>query len=495
MKFYWRIVKIVLVSGILAGPGGIHQARGQEAGGAAASGNEAQRIAVLEEKLRAMEQRLQYLESKLNGGSAIRAAAAESPLPIAQPPQSRSAGAAAIPTPAPAPQPPAAVATVSADPQGFAIQSPERDFLLRIRYQMHLDGRFAVNRNERAEPNTFYLRRTQPILTGTLYRRFSFQVLTEFAQGRVRVNDAYVDTTIASGLVVRGGKFKGPVGLERLRSGMALPLHERALPTRLVPNRDLGVQLFGNLAQAKISYAVGVFNGLPDGASGDGENDDLSEFNGRLMFQPFAGPSPRALAGLSFGIGGSYGHAQGNAESSNLPVYESTGGFDFFQYHEAVFADGVHYRLAPQGYWYAGPFGLMAEYTQSVQEVRRGSSQATMNHRAWQWMGSYVLTGDPGSFEGVAPERPFDPSNGGWGAFEFVARIARLQIDREAFPFYADPAESAREATAWAVGLNWYLNRNVKLVLGYEQTAFESAAPGVRLDTEKLFQQRFQLRF
>ena len=51
--------------------------------------------------------------------------------------------------------------------------------------------------------------------------------------------------------------------------------------------------------------------------------------------------------------------------------------------------------------------------------------------------------------------------------------------DSDAFPTYV-VAGSARQATAWAVGLNWYLNRNFKLNLNYETTSFEngSGTPG-----------------
>ncbi|MBI4479702.1 MAG: porin [Acidobacteria bacterium] len=474
---------------------------------AAKAGGEAERLAALEEKIKIMEERLEFLESKLaQSASALVATNGSIPaaaLGIQTRPSVLSAAAASLPASAiqsASPQVPAAP-FVSAGPEGFSIQSPEGDFRLGIRYQVHADGRFAVNRNEEADPNTFYLRRTQPILTGTLYRRFNFQLLTDFGSGRPRVNDAYIDTIISPALKVRVGKFKGPVGIERLRSGMALPLMERALPTQLVPNRDLGLQLYGDLAEERLSYAVGVFNGVPDGGSTDGNTDDHKDLDGRLMLQPFVKTSFTSLAGLSVGVGGSYGDVQGSSSSANLPSYSSTGQREFFEYRSdgtaagTVVADGVHYRLSPQGYYYAGPFGLMGEYVQSVQKVRRGSARATMNHASWQVMTSYVLTGENGSYAGVNPAKPFDPAIGNWGAFEVATRYASLSADQEAFPSFADPAKSARQAKAWSLGLNWYLNRNVKLVFAYEQTDFEGATPGVTFDNEKLFQQRFQLRF
>ena len=51
------------------------------------------------------------------------------------------------------------------------------------------------------------------------------------------------------------------------------------------------------------------------------------------------------------------------------------------------------------------------------------------------------------------------------------------------------------EATAFAVGLDWHLGRNVKIGLNYEQTSFSGgAATGDRPD-EKLLAARFQTAF
>ena len=40
---------------------------------------------------------------------------------------------------------------------------------------------------------------------------------------------------------------------------------ERALPTSLVPNRDVGVQLHGDLAGCVLHYAAAILDGAPGG--------------------------------------------------------------------------------------------------------------------------------------------------------------------------------------------------------------------------------------
>ena len=66
---------------------------------------------------------------------------------------------------------------------------------------------------------------------------------------------------------------------------------------------------------------------------------------------------------------------------------------------------------------------------------------------------------------------------GKWGALELAARANGLELGTEAFrEGIVDPGKSIRKAFAWAVGLNWYLNRNVKQVVDFERTTFTGGA-------------------
>ncbi len=460
------------------------------------------RVAELEEKL------IQNPEPLLASNSVYPAAISSigpASVPASGPESTEMAAAApaALVTPVPVPQNSAQpVATImGADPQGFTFRSPDEQFSLRVRWQMNLDGRFGLERQEPSDNNSFILRRAQPIFTGTLWGRYNFQVLHEFSRGRTRVVDAYFDTPIAKGIKIRAGKFKGPVGLERFHSGSMLSLMERSLTTQLVPNRDLGFMLFGDVGNDRFSYFAGIFNGTPDGEGTDTDNDDNKEFEGRILTHPFLGLGGGQLDGLAFGVGGSYGKMEGSLADRNLSEMQTTGRRTFFDYLNdqsvsgTALADGVHYRVVPHGYYFAGPVGLLWEYANSVQKLRRDQATATLQHSSWQVTGNYLLTDDEATFSGVAPRRPFDAAAGTWGAWEVAARISRLDVDDDAFPLFADPESYATAAKAWAVGLNWYPNRNVRYSFNYEETHFDAAVPGIDLKPERAFLNRFQLRF
>ena len=383
---------------------------------------------------------------------------------------------------------------------GFSFRSVDGAYQLRLRGYVHFDGRFFQEDDERPAVDTFLLRRVRPIFEGTVFKNFDFRIMPDFGGGQTVLQDAYIDARFSPKFKVRAGKFKPPVGLERLQSATELLFVERAFPTNLVPNRDLGIQLHGDLAGGNVNWAVGVFNGVPDGANGDADANDGKDIAARLFFQPFlAAGGP--LKGLGFGVAASSGDQEGTLTSTGLAGYRTPAQQAFFSYRSdataagTVIADGDRFRLSPQGYFYRGRFGLLTEYVISRQEVRRADIAEELENTSWQVATSWVLSGGEPSFRGVAPKVNFDPTAGTWGAFELTARYSVLEVDEDTFPVFANLASSAESAEAWALGLNWYFNRNLRLVLDYERTQFEGgAATGDREDENILFS-RFQIAF
>lgn len=365
---------------------------------------------------------------------------------------------------------PAAVKATERD--GFVIESADGAYRLRLTGYAQIDGRFYPGDEAAQATDTFLLRRARPTLAGTLAKRFDFYFNPDFGGGNAAIQDAYLDVRFSGAARVRLGKGKPPVGLERLQSGAWLTFVERALPSSLVPNRDVGAQLHGELSGGRVAYALGVFNGVVDGGSADTDTGDAKDAVARLFVQPFRKAEKSPVRGLGFGVAGTLGDQTGA-----LPSYRSGGQLVFYSYAAAARADGQRTRIAPQVSLYSGRFGVVGEWVQSSQYVTSGATRARIVNTAWQAAASFVLTGEGASASGVRPKRSFDPDAGAWGALEIAARVNGLAIDEDAFSLgLADATLSARKASAWAVGLTWYLNRNVKLVGTYERTTFEGGA-------------------
>ena len=373
---------------------------------------------------------------------------------------------------------------------------------VRVRGVLHFDGRYYADDVTPETADTWLLRRVRPTIDGTIAGVYDFRLTPDFAGGRTIILDAYVAMRLRPWAIVTAGKFKVPVGLERLQSANDLRFIERAFPTSLVPNRDLGVQLSGELAGGAATYSIGYFNGVSDGGSSDGntptpdaENDTEGDWAARIFFQPWARSEGSVVRGLGFGIAGTYVDSTGSSAVTLLPSYRTPGQQVFFRYRgntattgpgNATFADGERLRIAPQFYYYLGRFGVLGEYVNVSQDVTRINGavarSASLDNSAWQIQLSWAVTGEPESFKSFVPARAFDPHGAGWGGLELAVRYHELRIDRDAFTgdadSFADPAVSARKASAAGIGINWYLNRNAKVSLDYEQTRFDGGAPG-----------------
>jgi phosphate-selective porin OprO/OprP len=351
----------------------------------------------------------------------------------------------------------------------------------------------------------FLLRRARPIFTGTVFHDFDFNFTPDFGGSTVQIYDAYVNYHYNSALQLEAGKFKAPVGLEALVADRDILFNERSLATDLVPNRDLGVEFHGDVLSGAVSYALGVFSGGADysGTTVNTPSQDDKAFEGRLFFQPWKNTGVNPLRGLGFGVAGSYlaNHPQTNSATGLTPGYTTDGQQKFFSYNAGVNADGAGWRVSPQTYYYYGPLGMLGEYVASDQQVARPGKAADLHNTAWEVTGSWVLTGEDAAYDGVTPRHPFDPRNGGWGAWQLVARYASLNVDSKAFTDgFASSAKSADGANAWSVGLNWYLNRNVRADLSFSHTVFDGftgkASPGtVPAQSENVLFSRLQLAF
>jgi phosphate-selective porin OprO/OprP len=452
-----------------SGVGGVQQLWAQQNGGAP--------VAVTTDSPPSLEARVDELDQQIRILQRLRELAADSAAAAAKDRQSATANAK----------------------DGFSIKSADGKYSLRFRGYIQSDGRFFPNSETVPTVDNLLIRRARPIIEAAVGRYFEFRLMPDFGGTSPTIFDAYWDGKFAPEFTVRAGKFKPPVGLERLQSATDVVFAERGLPTNLVPSRDIGLQFSGDLSEGFFAYQIGVFNGVPDLANGGDDLSDAKDFAGRVFVQPFKSGSFRPLG---FGIAASTGFERGSPATPGLPSYRTPGQQTVFRYNSSattpannVYANGKRTRLSPQGYYYTGPLGLLAEYVISRNEVTRAGATVELEHTAWQTVGSFFLTGEKASFRSPAPKKPFDLKEGGLGAVELVARYGELNLDEASFPVYATLTSSAQKAKAWGVGVNWHFTRAVKVGVDYERTTFTGGAVDGDRPAENAVIGRFQTSF
>lgn len=405
---------------------------------------------------------------------------------------------------------------------GFSIKSEDRNYKLQVGGYTQVEAReFADNKKgDLGYASSIIPRRVRLVIQGTVAHDFDFYIQPEFGYNNtyssitataptayaVGLQDAWIDWKYFPQATIKAGKFKTPFDLENLQDTRYTSFTEIGLTGNLSPQRDLGAELTGSLFDDIVNYAGGIFDGAADHENSYGgfatAPGDTNEKAGvaRIFIKPFKDISIDPLKGLGIGYAASYGKVKG----SDIPNYVSPGQAPVFSYNSGVTAAGPQIRTSPQAYYYYKSLGILGEKVNSQEELEYTSGghvyRDKPTNRAWEVTGSYVLTGEDASYNGVTPNHDFDLSTGHWGAFELVSRYGQLRLDSSIFTEnFANLNTSISLERAWATGINWYLNRNVKMAFGFEQTKFRRGAPnGTSTDdrkTENLFTTTLQVGF
>jgi phosphate-selective porin OprO/OprP len=380
---------------------------------------------------------------------------------------------------------------IAEEKSGFGVRSGDGAFTLKIHGLLQVDNRWFLNDGALSDKaDTFLIRRMRPAIDGTLLGIADFKFVPEFAGGTAQVFDAYIDVHPFAWLRLRAGKFKAPLGLERLQQDPDLAFMERALTQNLTSQRDVGASLWGEVAGGIVTYNLAILNGSPDATLQDVDANHAKDFAGRLLIQPFKAEPLKEFGSLGLHFGASTGNRFGTPTNAQLPSFKSGGQNTIYSYLAPAatadptgsgtpFAHLRQTRLNPGLFYYFGPVGLLSEYVWNKQEVQKGNITANLTNQAFHGTVSVVIGGKNG-YDGATPNNSLDPAHGTWGALEIAARWNYLKIDDATFgnsadatvPVFADSKKSVSKAQGWTGALNYVPSRTFRFALNFDRTTF-----------------------
>lgn len=359
---------------------------------------------------------------------------------------------------------------------------------------VQVDGRLYDDTAAQPITDTILLRRVRLDATAKVTSAVSGRIQIDVAGGVLQTLDAYADARLHPALALRAGKFTPSVGYERLVATPALLFIEYAQTSNLVPNRDIGVQASGD-PLPWLGYAIGVFDGVADAGTTEGDTSDDKDLVARLALRPFEG--------LTIHLAGSHGSRAGTAANPLLPSYKSDAqGVTWFKYNATVAAVGEHSRATAAASYYVGGLGLLAEYVASRQRVVNTpaapgvQTEARPTNTAWQAAASYVVTGERNGEGVVKPATTVE--QGGLGAVRVRARYQQATVDDVLFAgnVFANAGTSASKATVYGGGVDWWPVAPLRVLLEYSQTDFTGgAAAGADKPSDKAWLGRVQVAF
>lgn len=350
---------------------------------------------------------------------------------------------------------------------------------LRFGRVFRLDFKFRLQEDARKpgdDPDDFEtwdLHRLRAGVDGELFNRVQFSIERELYSpdsekdkddegfSETLWKDVYVDVNFTRAFQVRAGRFKIPFGGEQLTGTTNLDFVYRSLgASYLSPSRDTGVAVHGPVLGGGLTYWVGGF-------VHDGDNSRSRKIKGgdetfatRVTAHAWNQVKGPGVLEISAGF-------MRSAVSDEPVLPNGLRGrtlMSKYDFYEPVFVNGQRTRFESDAELMAGPFSARGEYTwMSDERLGQGFGSDDLpdaRARAWYVSGTMIVTGE-------RKNRPLRPRHR-FGAVEAAGRFERIRfagVPGEDTPFRNPRAETifpvADEAAT--VGVNWYVNRWVKV--------------------------------
>ena len=280
-------------------------------------------------------------------------------------------------------------------------------------------------------------------------------------------------------MYVRAGKYKRPGMLEERTSSKWLSTQERSILNEMAGS-VLGKPDFGGVevgfatrGDMPMSGAIGIY----DDEDEDGEGGDEYGIGARLSATPKFGDDAFLHAGASY-YNVDYAGEPFRIRSRMGIRTPSSRPFEV----KSSFTDDID-QMGLELAYVTGPFSLQGEYMSLESNGAAGAAlvqedgeytgriRSDIDMTGYYFQAAYTLTGEirgyqasSGAFKGIKPK-------GGMGAWELVARYEDAEVDVKALD-----QEASLERLV--LGINWYVDKNVKMMLNYVDAEIKDCATG-----------------
>ena len=317
-------------------------------------------------------------------------------------------------------------------------------------------------------------------LVGRVTRHVQFEVERELDQSEWR--DVFVNVRTVRAAQVRAGQFKIPFSLDQLTGAANLDFISRSRAADiLAPGRSIGVSVHGRVAGHVLGYDAGVFTRDGDVARFGDNPGGGPTLAARVTVRP-RGAARRSGAWSDVEVGVAV--TGGDVPEGRYSLRGRTTARDVF--FSPVFVHGRRVRAGGDVDWRPGAFRVRAEYLRAddarEHQGLMGDTLPAVSGQGWYVSGVWAVAGRRARAE--ADDRL---AFAGLAGLEVTARVERVWFGA------GSPAEgTVRTPRAmglptvndrvWTIGLNWTLNRLVRLQLNavHEQVTDEArGAPTV----------------
>lgn len=338
-----------------------------------------------------------------------------------------------------------------------ATSDGEYNFQLGGRLQWDYDS-FDYSDAGGAEGSDSEMRRGRIYVKGTIKKHWAYKLQLEFGSAEeadgsqeVDLEDAYITYT---GLPVqlKFGRYKMPFGLEELTSSKNITTVERAAFWDFVPSSrsDYSFQVGQN--KSNYTWALGIFENEDGNEEGikDSDGDLTYSYAGRATYLPINTDNNLVHLGAAF-LSRDY---DDNLQRARLRTRLGTHTGSRIVLADAGTTGEESSQIGLEAAWRSGPLSIQGEYV-SFEIKTDNTVSDDVEFDGYYLQAAYTLTGESRGYKKGAFDK-IKPSDKG-GAWELVLKHENGEAD------YL----TSSEYDLTTLGVNWYINSNVRASLNY----------------------------
>lgn len=338
--------------------------------------------------------------------------------------------------------------------------------------------------------NGMSIRRARFAVKAELGKGWYGEIDTDWTSGTPEIKDAIVSYYGVPGLEIKAGNFKENFSIQRNTTSRYLMFMERAMVTSLAPSRHLGIE--ARYANNWFWGAAGVFGpelkgseemtAMEDGNKDFGYNEGLS-YTGKIVIRPLYKSSTSSLH-----IGGAFSYREPKLTSTdgyNVARYSTRNSTNINRkkYLDTDVIKGLDHELA----WTVELAGHWKQLRYESAYIARGAFlDANKNDKGPQWaegwyaQASWLLFGGTQSYDSDGAKYTRITSDHNWGNLELAVRYQYCDFNTGKL-FSRNPADVGYwggSSEAVTVGLNYYPQKNVKIMLNWQYVNNDRYANG-----------------
>lgn len=403
---------------------------------------------------------------------------------------------------------------------GITFESSDKKYSLSIRGRAELDYRY-FGGNDALNANTFDLRRAYLAAEGKLYDNYEYRVRANYSTlngpattvctavgvtsatdptprctstaavantSNTSLDEAWLNINWWKAAQFKFGQFKMPYSMEQMQTELYTDFQERSMGDVISPGKERGIQVWGYPTDG-LYYALAYSNG-----QGVNANDTNNIVDGQDVFARGTVNFPELFGSKQF-----IAHMGTSYSNGKIPVASAlTGrtegrGIQFFVPDAFTGNDVDRTRIGLEGALAFGPVKFQTEFMRASFSGKSAASATAVATNYDKDVDAYyaslvwAITGENyadfyrnGLFSRFKPISNFGLKGGGWGAWELGLRYSKFDASNFQKTTAARvgsgviPTNGTNAADAFTVGLKWLPNPNVRLMLNYIETKFDT---------------------